>query len=195
MFSQESKDITRKYGGSGLGLSITRRLLELMNSKIEVHSEKGVGSVFSFVLNLHKASTGLFHERSTRAGKDLEGTRVLMVEDNQMNILLASKFFKRWNVDLVITMNGKDAIQKIKSEPFDLILMDLHMPEMDGYEATAEIRKFNSSIPIFALTADAFIETKSKALSSGMNDFITKPFKPEELYNKILKIRSKSTIS
>lgn len=191
-FSQESKDTSRKYGGTGLGLSITKRLLELMKSDIEVESEKGKGSTFSFTVNLVKTSSGFLAGNNKEKGQEIEGMNILLVEDNQMNIVLLSKVLKRWGVILSVSQNGMEAIEKVHKNKFDLILMDLHMPDLDGYQTTQEIRKFNTEIPIFALTADAFSDTRTRALASGMNDFISKPFNPDELYNKIVKVRFKS---
>jgi len=193
-FSQENKDITRRFGGTGLGLAITKKLLELMNGKIEAQSEKGKGSTFSFELELMKnpASSPLFDKKKNKqTGRELEGMRILLVEDHQMNILLIKKFFSKWGVSLDITLNGKEAIVMAKNNKYELILMDLHMPKMDGYQATREIRKFDTAVPVFAITADVFTETKTKAIACGMNDFVSKPFDPDELYTKIMAIRKR----
>lgn len=189
-FSQENIDTTRKYGGSGLGLAITRRILQKLNSAIELKSAKGEGSEFSFNLQLkkhqmqqHPTPPPVLSENS------IAGMRILLVEDNKMNILIMTKFLARWNVVCDICESGKEALEKLKKETYELILMDLHMPDMDGFETTTIIRSFNTQIPIFALTADAFAETRIKALACGMNDFIPKPFDPETLFNKMAGVK------
>lgn len=188
-FAQENRDTTRMYGGTGLGLTITKRLLEMMDSNIEVLSEKGKGSTFSFKLKLHKSSD-IFKKQIEYKGNELDGMNVLLVEDNQMNVLLIKKILTRWKANIDIANSGNIAIQNVRNKKYDLILMDLHMPEMDGYETTKNIKSTNPDIPIFAITADAFSETKAKALATGMCDFITKPFNPDELYTKIAKLRA-----
>ena len=189
-FSQENIDTTRKYGGTGLGLAITKRIIQKLHSSIELVSEKDKGSVFSFTLKLEKhqsiqptLQSQLFSELS------LKGMSILMVEDNKMNTLIMSKFLSRWNVLFDACESGREALDKLKDNSYDLILMDLHMPDMDGFETTRAIRQVNNHVPIFALTADAFAETRMKALSCGMNDFISKPFDPCDLFNKIASAR------
>ncbi|MES2779182.1 MAG: ATP-binding protein [Bacteroidota bacterium] len=189
-FSQENIDTTRRYGGSGLGLAITRRIIQKLNSAIDLKSEKGKGSTFSFTLQLKK------HEQPQQpqpiheyADRSLEGMRILMVEDNKMNTLIMMKFLSRWNVLCDSCESGDEALKKLKQNNYELVLMDLHMPEMDGFQTTKIIRSFNTEIPIFALTADAFAETRIKALACGMNDFISKPFDPVSLFNKIAHVR------
>lgn len=188
-FSQESIDTTRRYGGSGLGLAITKRILQKFNSEIDLISEKGKGSSFSFTIQLNKTSKKeQYTEPSIESAVSLQGMRVLLVEDNKMNTLIMQKFLSRWNISCDACENGKEAITKLSDHSYDLILMDLHMPDMDGFQTTEAIRKFNKHIPIFAITADAFAETRMKALSSGMNDFISKPFDPTSLFTKMVKV-------
>lgn len=184
-FSQENIDTTRKYGGSGLGLAITRKIIEKMGSTITLKSKKGEGSTFSFIVPLTKHYPNyVISENIAHRGISLKGMRVLVVEDNKMNTYVLSKFLTKWGVDCEACENGREAIKLIKKNNYNLVLMDLHMPDMDGFEATQQIRLFNTEIPIFAITADAFSETRQKALLSGMNDFIAKPFDPKELFNK-----------
>ena len=193
-FSQENIDTTRRYGGSGLGLAITRRIIQKFNSHIELTSEKGKGSSFSFVLTLKKQLREIQDVLKLDVSNiSLEGMRILLVEDNQMNILIMKKFLTRWNLVCEECENGKDALHKIKEYKYDLILMDLHMPNMDGFETAKAIRMVNKHTPIFALTADAFAETRIKALACGMNDFISKPFEPEMLLSKIIKVKLQNT--
>lgn len=213
-FRQVSSETTRKYGGTGLGLSITKKLLELMQSKIQVESTEGKGSVFSFEvsfqkvklmeepelrsvdpaqintvltrINLSEPQKPNADRGSTSEAKPLKGLRVLMVEDNLINIKVASFLIKSWGIELEVVENGNNAVERFKSENFDLILMDLHLPGRDGFDVTREIRKKDQKIPIIALTAAVLDDEKEKAFGVGMNDFITKPFQSEDLYKKLL---------
>lgn len=188
-FSQESSDTTRRYGGSGLGLAITKRILKKFNSDIHLISEKGKGSSFSFTIQLPTMSKReQYIEPSIESAGSLEGMRILLVEDNKMNILIMQKFLSRWNLSCDACESGREAVAKLIEQSYDLILMDLHMPDMDGFQTTEAIRKFNKHTPIFAITADAFAETRMRALASGMNDFISKPFDPVSLFTKMTKV-------
>ncbi|BDS11902.1 hybrid sensor histidine kinase/response regulator [Aureispira anguillae] len=195
MFTQAATNTTRKYGGTGLGLAITKRLLILQNSDIELRSKVGKGSTFSFDLNFKKG-TSLVQERILGApketlGKDLKGVRVLVVEDNTVNVLVVKKFLQKWGVDFTHAADGLDAVEKVKSQLYDLILMDIHMPNMDGYVATKVIRSMNDGyydyVPIIALTASALMDNKERIYDAGMNDIIVKPFNPTELYKILVK--------
>lgn len=190
-FSQEDIDITRRYGGSGLGLAITRRIIQRLGSTITLKSEKGEGAAFSFILTFQKSRETIVAPPFIQqfSSSSLSGMKILLVEDNRMNTVIITKFLARWGAVCTACENGPDAIRKAQEETFDLILMDLHMPGMDGFQTTKEIRLFNKEIPIFALTADAFAETRISALASGMNDFIPKPFDPQELFNKAAAVR------
>src|SRR5690606_15040481 len=115
----------------------------------------------------------------------LSGITVLLVEDNHVNVFVARKFIEKWHGSVVVAENGRVAIDRVKESKPSVILMDLQMPEMDGYDATIEIRKFDTTTPIIALTASATLDTKDKTFEVGMNDYISKPFNPNELYNKI----------
>jgi signal transduction histidine kinase/CheY-like chemotaxis protein/ligand-binding sensor domain-containing protein len=194
IFNQASSDTTRKYGGSGLGLSITKKLLEMMGSKIKLESTVGSGSEFYFEiwfdLSLQANEAGFEQTKIPPENQDfksLQGTRVLLVEDNMINVKVATQLLKKWNVEVDIAMDGEKAVEKFESGKYDLILMDLHLPGMDGFDATRIIRKKDPIIPIIALTAAAVNEEKNKALNAGMNDFIVKPFKLQELYEKIVR--------
>lgn len=190
-FTQASSDTTRKYGGTGLGLTITRRLLELQGSEIRLKSVEGEGSVFSFDLSFGSSTRKISKSKTFHKmfKESLKGTRVLIAEDNQINVVLAKEFFRRWDVDCDVAENGIIALQLVKTNDYDLILMDLQMPEMDGYETTEQIRKLNGTrykeLPIIALTASAMLNIQDKAFIIGMNDYISKPFNPDELYSKI----------
>lgn len=187
-FMQASSSTTRLYGGTGLGLAITQKLIELFGSTIEVESEYGKGTRFYFMLHFYLSGHHKSLIEPNRKKVDFEpltGMRILLVEDNKVNTFVAARFLLNWGVDYEVAENGLEALQKLSESHFDLILMDLQMPVMDGYDCTIHIRKKDKITPIFALTANAFSDIKTKVLSAGMNDYITKPFDPDDLYKKI----------
>ncbi|MBA0884864.1 PAS domain-containing hybrid sensor histidine kinase/response regulator [Flavobacterium undicola] len=196
-FTQASSETSRKYGGTGLGLAISKRLIELQGSSIQLDSELGKGSSFSFHLNMGISATYLVTPTYVEANesnqlivqKTLKGLRILIVDDNKINVLLVKQFFKLWNIESDKAENGLIAVEKVKQKDYDLVLMDLQMPVMDGYDATRAIRKLKGNkyqaLPIIALTASAVGDVKADVLKSGMNDYISKPFNPETLFNKI----------
>jgi CheY-like chemotaxis protein len=193
-FTQASSETSRKYGGTGLGLSITQKLLELFGSKIQVESEFGKGTRFYFSIRFTEGSDVATGTETGETAYDFslfDNQRVLLVEDNKVNKLIATKFLSGWNLNVEIADNGLIAVEKIKHQPFDLILMDLQMPEMDGYQAAAAIRNYGVepfiSIPIIALTASSKADVYENIFLSGMDDFISKPFNPIELHAKIVK--------
>ena len=197
-FSQAETSITRQYGGTGLGLTITRKLLNLFNSDIQVESKVGSGSRFYFKLVMPIAEEGEIRTESQKEvlhGEDkLVGLKVLLVEDNQFNYIITNKFLQRWGMNTTHAENGKIALEKLENETFDLVLMDLQMPVMDGYTAAREIRKSEkpyADIIIIALTASALIDVSKKVEDAGMNDYVTKPFNPMELQTKILRAISR----
>lgn len=194
-FTQANSETTREFGGTGLGLVITKKLLHLYGSEIQLTSEVGKGAKFYFTIELpigtelkNKANDldNEFGEQNS-----IKGVKVLLVEDYPINIKVASKFLEKWQVDFDVAENGKIAIEKYKTGNYDLILMDIQMPVMDGYDATAEIRKVDTKIPIIALTASATLNNQDRAFTVGMNDYVTKPFNPKELFQKIAKFSSK----
>ena len=194
-FTQASADTTRRFGGTGLGLAITKRLLQLQGSDIYVESEIGKGSDFYFRLRInkpHKESNTMNNNvfaGSLKEDQNLSGFRVLLVEDNEMNRIVATKFMKRWSLEVDYAPNGAEAVDQADKQPYDIILMDLQMPKMDGYEASRRIRSLPgdwfSRIPIIALTASVEPEIIDRIKLAGMDDYMSKPFNPTELYNKI----------
>lgn len=200
-FTQASSETTRKYGGTGLGLTITKRLLELQGSKIQLESAPGEGSTFYFDLRL-KNSSFQFKKRTesdmtSQKHPSLKGLKLLIADDNRINIIVAQQFFKRWDIESDVAENGVLAVQMVQQSNYDMVLMDLQMPEMDGYEATQSIRALSNDkfaqIPIIALTASAMLDIKDKAFAVGMNDYISKPFNPDELYRKIALYKKENT--
>lgn len=191
-FTQASESTTREFGGTGLGLAITGRLLELMNSKIELESELGKGAAFSFKLTFpYQENIEEEEEEVIPDSNHLTGVKVLLVEDNEFNAIIAKTFLEGWKVQLDHVMNGKDAVNFALENNYDLVLMDLHMPILNGYDASKEILKEKPTLPILALTASAMLDIREKAFSSGMVDYITKPFNPNELFEKVRKYSGK----
>jgi len=187
-FTQANNNITREFGGSGLGLTIIRRLLQLQGSDIHIKSEPEKGSIFYFTLKMKKSSNEI-REEAKQTGDfkfDLAGVKILLVEDVEFNVMVAQRMLKNWNAIVDLAENGAVAVEKVKSNQYDLVLMDIQMPVMDGYTATNEIRKFNKEIPIVALTASVITtDIQSRAFATGMNGCITKPFNPNDLYSVI----------
>lgn len=194
-FTQESITTTRKYGGTGLGLAIVKRLLELRGVQMKVTSKPGQGSEFSFGLDLPVATEKLEEptaklNEAVEADRSLNHLHILVAEDNMVNTMLMKKFFSKWNVQSSFAENGELAVEMMQYGNFDIVLMDLQMPVMNGFDAAIEIRKLadsqKSNIPIIALTASALTDIREKVFSSGMNDYVSKPFKPDELKEKII---------
>ncbi len=194
-FTQASSDTTRKYGGTGLGLSIVDQLVKLMGGTLSLKSNEGTGTLFSFTLEFEKASDEdivLINKVIAPAENvDLNGMKILLCEDNEMNQRLVDKIIrKQWKADLDIAPNGKAGFELFKQNEYSIILMDMQMPEMDGFETTRRIRKYRDAkkaqVPIMAMTADALVEERKKCFEAGMNDYLSKPFKQGELLHKIL---------
>jgi len=186
-FTQAGSSTTREYGGTGLGLAIIKKILNMVDSEIYVDSEIGKGTRFWFELSFIKVDipTNDPQTQEESESKIIVGKRVLLVEDNQMNIMVAQKFLKKWELEIEVAQNGAEAVAKAEHNVYDLVLMDLQMPIMDGYQATRLIRKFDKNTPIIALTASALLKVRQEVIAAGMNDYITKPFDPSELKRKI----------
>lgn len=190
-FTQASADISRRFGGTGLGLAITKRLIELKGGKIYVDSTLGKGSSFFFDLQFKKSNKKSGYTMPALVFESLAGFKVLLVEDNEINTIVAGKFMKKWDLDIDYAIHGIEALEKVKKNEYDVVLMDLQMPKMDGYEASTAIRNLSGKrfkeLPIIALTASVLAEINTQVMDAGMNDYISKPFNPMELYSKIAK--------
>lgn len=190
--SQTSEDIFERYSSSDLALAITKRLVDLQNGRIEVSSNNGRGNVFTVYLPFKVAQSKIKPLTKTQKNMSyahLAGHRILVVEDNKINQLVVAKMLRKLGMDVVTADDGLAALDTFAQSDYDLILMDIQMPKMDGYRTTAEIRKMpdpqKRDIPIIALTASAFLTEKEKAKLFGMNDHVGKPFGPEDLLEKI----------
>ena len=192
-FHQADCSITRKYGGTGLGLAICKRLSEMMGGGIQVRSDLGIGSKFSFTAKFEKSKEEMpqiITDISIERMKELlAGYRLLLVEDNETNLQVARELLERIGINTAAAANGLEAVELAAKERFDGILMDLQMPKMDGLTATREIRKGLSrpDLPILAMTANALASDREDCLSAGMNDYIVKPIKPATLYGTLLR--------
>ncbi|QKJ31215.1 response regulator [Mucilaginibacter mali] len=189
-FVQEN-NLRENYGGTGLGLAIIKRLVELHGSRIKASSALGKGTQFNFTIEFEYTAEPVSKPQLNPVQKmqegDLTGMKVLVVDDNKMNILIASRFLNKWNVTISEANNGLVATEMAAQNSYDLIIMDLQMPVMDGFEATKAIKQTQPDLPIIALTADAMPETYTKAHECGMDDYLTKPFMPEILFEKVSK--------
>jgi PAS domain S-box-containing protein len=177
-FSQENRDIARKFGGTGLGMTITKELIQLMKGKIQIESKKGEGTTFHVIINLPKGSRDeLKSVPPVSSDINIEGISVLLVEDNELNRMVARNSLENFHCNVIEAKNGIKALELLKVHNFDIILMDIQMPDMNGLEVTSIIRKdFKLLTPIIALTANAFKSEIEECRAAGMDDYITKPF-------------------
>jgi PAS domain S-box-containing protein len=193
-FEQAEEDTGNKYGGTGLGLTIVKKLAELKGGELEVSSRLGKGSTFNFI-NWHTIATKPIEKPKGKPDRPLtpfHNVRVLVAEDNMVNQFMLAKMLKDWNVEVEMVDNGRKAIEKLKAKNFDLVLMDTHMPEMNGYEAARTIRvdleEPKRSVPIISLSASSFDHEQEQALAAGMNDVLAKPFQPYQLHEKMSRL-------
>ncbi|MCC8409936.1 response regulator [Mucilaginibacter sp. UR6-1] len=191
-FAQENITVTRQYGGTGLGLAIVKRLLELQGLQLSVNSKPGVGSEFSFSMAFETSTEAVeaaVAPKPVPDANDLSHLQVLIAEDNIVNVMLMKKLLSKWKIVPTIAENGAMAVQKLQYGNFDIVLMDLQMPVMDGFEAAREIRRLTdpkkANTPIIALTASALFDIQEQVYASGMNNYVSKPFKPEDLFEKM----------
>ncbi len=193
-FVQAGADITRKYGGTGLGLTISKNLVEMQGGSIHVESKLNKGSTFTVRIPYKLSSESILKKELRKSGgvKSMERKRILVAEDVPANQLIAKHILKSWGHVVTIADNGRDVLRLLEKNNYDLVLMDIHMPEMNGVVTTREIRKLTNSkkanIPIIAVTAAAFKDETERYLEAGMNDFITKPYTEEKLFEVIRRV-------
>lgn len=201
-FTQADSTISRKYGGTGLGLTICQRLVGLMGGTISVSSQKNVGSTFSFIIQMNKVPPGTVAEKlhpfseadmgtpdplsapsAQQRSLELNRLRVLLVEDNRINQEVAAEILRQYGAEVTLADHGADALELITGPGFDVVLMDLHMPVMDGFEATRRIREQydSSTLPVIAMTAAVMQDDRERCTAAGMVDFVAKPVNPLEL--------------
>lgn len=199
-FTQANPSIRNKYGGTGLGLSISKRLVSLLGGELTATSQKGVGSKFFFTLNVKKGPSLEALDTNTfevnNKSQQFIGKLALVVEDNEMNIKYLTTLLKKWGIHFHIARNGLEAVAAFPTNDFDIVLMDLQMPVMDGFEASRKIRSMGdkgAAVPIIALTASTFLSKKQLALKAGLSDFVSKPFTPDQLIEVAAKYLTTTT--
>lgn len=185
-FTQARADISRKYGGTGLGLAITKKLINLYHSDIKVQSAEGKGTTFSFVINFnHVTGSTTLNVKPVALQSNFNTKKILVVDDNEVNILIAKRFLSKWGFTIDFAVNGEEAIHKIIENSYDLVFMDIRMPGIDGFDATKIIREipgdYFQNLPIIALTASTLHDENLKFKEAGMNGHILKPFNPDEI--------------
>ncbi len=186
-FEQADKSTTRNFGGTGLGLSISKQLVSLFDSSLKLESEIGKGSSFSFEIIVEKNQNKNYIPKGDVTKQHLNGLRVLVAEDNKINMMVLITFLKKWQVSFSEASNGLQALNMYQNNDYDVVLMDLEMPVMDGYTTISEIRKKDISTPIIAFTAALYDGMISDLKNKGFDDYIHKPFNPQDLFEKISK--------
>ncbi len=190
-FTQADSSTSRGFGGTGLGLAITQRIIELQGSRLQLESELGKGASFYFIQTFDQVRELVYKKIDTeklpdKNEKPLKGTIILLVEDNQLNVLVAKTFLESWGATIDVAHNGREALDELDITKHKMVLMDLHMPVMDGYTAIKAIREKGLSVPIIALTASLPSEVESEIAGLDINGFVLKPFAPDELLKKVL---------
>ncbi|WP_165864882.1 ATP-binding protein [Rufibacter latericius] len=189
-FTQVNTSTHREYGGTGLGLSITKNLVELHKGTIQVKSVEGEGSIFSVRLKFVKPQASLVTLPKSAGSKipysKLRGVKILVVDDNVMNKTVATKLLTNWHAEVDTAEDGLAALSKINSTEYDLVLMDLYMPNLDGFQTVSTLREAGFQVPVIALTANASDAERKRIVEAGVNDYLTKPFVPQDLFNKLL---------
>lgn len=178
-FTQEDETVVRKFGGTGLGMSITKQLMELMGGQITIESQKNVGTTVSLIFNFRIGTARVFEKKSTIKNDivNIKGKKILLVEDNNLNRLLAHTILTDHGATITEAENGQQAVDLMRTGQYDIVLMDIQMPVMDGIQATRIIRnEINKNVPILALTANAIKSYEQQFLGAGMNDLISKPY-------------------
>ncbi|NAS30103.1 response regulator [Flavobacteriaceae bacterium R38] len=184
------------FQGTGLGLSIVKRLVTLFGGEVNLKSEPGIGSIFSFTLDLQIGKPLSEDEICQEVYENVHlNNKILIVDDNKINQVVTQNILKKEKFKTVVVDNGLSAVEKIKQDHFDLVLMDLNMPVMNGFEATQKIREFNESVPIIALTAVAIDEIKDQVYKAGLNDIINKPYDNQDFFQIILRNLAKNEVS
>ena len=187
-FSQEERSTSRRFGGTGLGMSITREIINLMGGSIEVQSQKGKGTKVTIELTLRRGDVSELSTTTIDSERQLHGTHILLVEDNVMNRFIATKSLSHFGCTVDEAENGLIAIERLRERSYDLVLMDIQMPELDGVATTKLIRnELQLNVPIIAVTANAFKKDIDLYLSIGMNDYVTKPFDEQVLFKTLVK--------
>jgi signal transduction histidine kinase/CheY-like chemotaxis protein len=188
-FSQGSIEVNRKYGGTGLGLTIVKKLIKILGGQIKLKSTVGIGSSFSFSLQFKTVSETIVKPEKPKKKQttSLSNKKILLIEDNKINQMITKKMLENKAILCEIIDNGEDAIEAVRHNKYDLILMDVHLPGINGTIATQKIREFDTTTPVIALTAISLHENREMLLSFGMNDVITKPFVPDDFYATISK--------
>jgi signal transduction histidine kinase/DNA-binding NarL/FixJ family response regulator len=193
-FSQVSTSYTRKYGGTGLGLSICKSMVEMQGGHIKVSSKLNEGTKFTFSLPYERGDAGMINEEKPESTGfvDLSSKKILIADDVELNQFLAKSLLESWGCEVDVVENGKQALEMIKSRDYDLVLMDVQMPEMDGLTATRHVRNLKepakAQLPVLAFTANALKGDSVQFEEAGMSDYITKPYTEEKLYNKVARL-------
>ena len=192
-FTQADSATTRKYGGTGLGLAISKKLVNLFSGELLLRSEEGKGSTFFFTLELviNENRKLYINEEKVKQLSTFSNIKVLVAEDNAANMSIARRFLTKWGIEVQEAVNGREAVEKFAKETFDLVLIDLEMPEMDGVTALREIRKLDPAIPAIAFTAAVYDNMRNDLIQKGFMEFVPKPFRPEDLHSKIYNLIAK----